>query len=249
MNTRAAQLWSGAIGSAGTVIRYGHWGRPLLVFPAEQGRAGDFEANGMLDAIARAWSKRGESRFTASTATTPVRGRTAGYRSRSERAGTAATSRGSTTASCRGSTPTAGGPAEVATFGCSLGAFHAANFALKRAEKFPLALCFSGNFDPSSLAWLGRAGERGLLQQPARLCLALPRRPPRLAARSRQPAAGLRPGPVGGHHRLAAQHQAVRSPAGQQGHQARKLDLWGHDVPHDWPSWRAQLARHLPRFC
>ena len=28
-----------------------------------------------------------------------------------------------------------------------------------------------------------------------------------------------------------------------------ELDLWGHDVPHDWPSWRAQIAYHLPRFC
>ena len=28
-----------------------------------------------------------------------------------------------------------------------------------------------------------------------------------------------------------------------------ELDLWGHDVPHDWPSWRAQLAHHMPRFC
>ncbi len=28
-----------------------------------------------------------------------------------------------------------------------------------------------------------------------------------------------------------------------------ELDLWGHDVPHDWPSWRAQVAHHLPRFC
>ena len=28
-----------------------------------------------------------------------------------------------------------------------------------------------------------------------------------------------------------------------------ELDLWGYDVPHDWPSWRAQLAYHLPRFC
>ena len=27
-----------------------------------------------------------------------------------------------------------------------------------------------------------------------------------------------------------------------------KLDLWGHDVPHDWPSWRAQISHHLPRF-
>ena len=28
-----------------------------------------------------------------------------------------------------------------------------------------------------------------------------------------------------------------------------ELDLWGYDVPHDWHSWRAQLAHHLPRFC
>ncbi|MDQ4064444.1 MAG: esterase, partial [Actinomycetota bacterium] len=27
------------------------------------------------------------------------------------------------------------------------------------------------------------------------------------------------------------------------------LDVWGYDVPHDWPSWRAQIAHHLPRFC
>jgi esterase/lipase superfamily enzyme len=28
-----------------------------------------------------------------------------------------------------------------------------------------------------------------------------------------------------------------------------ELDLWGHDVPHDWPSWRKQISHHLPRFC
>ena len=28
-----------------------------------------------------------------------------------------------------------------------------------------------------------------------------------------------------------------------------ELDVWGHDVPHDWPSWRRQLSHHLPRFC
>jgi esterase/lipase superfamily enzyme len=28
-----------------------------------------------------------------------------------------------------------------------------------------------------------------------------------------------------------------------------EVDLWGYDVPHDWPSWRRQLAHHLPRFC
>ena len=33
------------------VIRWGHWGRPLLVFPSEAGSAVDFANNGMLEAI------------------------------------------------------------------------------------------------------------------------------------------------------------------------------------------------------
>ena len=27
-----------------------------------------------------------------------------------------------------------------------------------------------------------------------------------------------------------------------------ELDVWGDRWPHDWESWRAQLAKHLPRF-
>ena len=34
MNREATELWSAALGAAGTVIRYGHWGRPVLVFPS-----------------------------------------------------------------------------------------------------------------------------------------------------------------------------------------------------------------------
>src|SRR5215468_8969368 len=51
MRERAVELYSPAIGSAGTVVRYGHWGRPVLVFPSEQGRAFDFANNGMVDAV------------------------------------------------------------------------------------------------------------------------------------------------------------------------------------------------------
>ena len=34
------------------LIRYGHFGRPVLVFPSEQGRAWDYENNGMVGAVA-----------------------------------------------------------------------------------------------------------------------------------------------------------------------------------------------------
>ena len=35
-----------------TVVAYGHWGRPLLVFPSEGGSAWDYENNGMVGAVA-----------------------------------------------------------------------------------------------------------------------------------------------------------------------------------------------------
>ena len=27
------------------------------------------------------------------------------------------------------------------------------------------------------------------------------------------------------------------------------LDMWGHDVAHDWPWWQRQACHHVPRFC
>src|SRR3954464_13953149 len=35
-----------------SLVAYGHFGRPVLVFPSEQGRAWDFENNGMVGAVA-----------------------------------------------------------------------------------------------------------------------------------------------------------------------------------------------------
>ena len=52
MTGRHAELYSPAIGSSGSVVAYGHWGRPVLVFPAEGGSASDLEHQGMVDAVA-----------------------------------------------------------------------------------------------------------------------------------------------------------------------------------------------------
>src|SRR5918996_1500923 len=52
MREHRVDLYSPAIGSAGQVICYGHYGRPVLVFPSEQGKAYDFANNGMVGAVA-----------------------------------------------------------------------------------------------------------------------------------------------------------------------------------------------------
>ena len=78
-----------------------------------------------------------------------------------------------------------GGAQEILTCGASLGAFHAINFALRRADVFPLAHRPVGQLRPVGLGRLGRARRRRLLQQPDGLRAAPRRRPPRLAARAR----------------------------------------------------------------
>ena len=58
----------------------------------------------------------------------------------------------------------------------------------------------------------------------------------------------VRAGAVGGHDRRARVDEALRARCSREKGIRHELDLWGHDVPHDWPSWRARSPHHLPRF-
>ena len=40
-----------SIGGSGTVVAHGHYGRPVIAFPAESGRAWDWEGQGMVGAV------------------------------------------------------------------------------------------------------------------------------------------------------------------------------------------------------
>src|SRR3954452_25552290 len=51
MERHQVELDAPGLDRAGTVIRYGHYGRPVLVFPSEGGRAWDYENNGMVGAV------------------------------------------------------------------------------------------------------------------------------------------------------------------------------------------------------
>jgi len=247
MNRESAELWSGAIGSAGTVIRYGHWGRPALAFPSEGGHATDFENNGMVDAVAglieagrlKLYCVDSYDAASWSDQEIPLEER--------------ARRHGRYESWILGDVlpwihRDCGGPAEVITLGCSMGAYHAANFALKRADLFPLAMCLSGQYDPSSWNGWGERGQETYFNSPLDYVANLD----------------------GDHLNWLRDHVSLLLVCGQgqwedttgalQSTQQfaallaakgikHEADLWGYDVPHDWPSWRAQLAHHMPRFC
>jgi len=231
----------------GTVIAYGHWGKPFLVFPAEQGRAWDFESNGMLDAVrplvdagrAKLYCVDANDSATWSNRSVPLEERARNHH------GYEAWVVDHVVPFIHGD---CGGPTEIGTVGSSLGAFHAVLFALRRADLFPLAIGLSGNYDPSTWHGWGERGDAAYFTNPVDFV----------------------PHLHGDHLDWLRERLSVLLVVGQgqwedttgslpstrqladvlRGKGLRcELDVWGHDVPHDWPSWRSQLAHHLPRFC
>lgn len=247
MNRTVTELWSDAIGAPGTVIGYGHWGRPVLVFPSEQGKARDFENNGMVGAVS-SLIEAGRVKlycvdsYDAQSWSDPA----ISIEERAVRHGRYESwIVGQVVPWIAGD---CGGAAELATLGCSLGAFHAANFALKRADLFPLALCLSGNYDPAAWNGWGERGQAAYFNNPLDYVHHLHgehldwlRGRVSLLLVCGQGQWEDTTGALDSTKRFSAllTEKGIR----------HELDLWGQDVPHDWPSWRAQLAHHLPRFC
>jgi len=246
MRREHAQVgWEGFNGS---VLAYGHYGRPMLVFASEQGRAQDFENNGMVDAVAglieagrvKLYCIDSADGYSWSDYSVPIDER-ARRHSRFESWVTEQV--------VPWISRDCGGVEEFATIGCSLGAFHAANFALKRADLFPLAICLSGNYDPSSWRAWGEQGEATYFNNPMSYVANLHgdhldwlRGRVSLLLVVGQGAWEVDP------TRSLPSTRAFAERLGEKGI-PHELDVWGFDIPHDWPSWRAQFAHHLPRFC
>lgn len=245
---RRHEVWldTWAIGHA-RVIAYGHWGPPLLWFPTDGGRAHDFEANGLLDGVAwlvdagavkiycvdsydaQSWRRpdlpleeraRAHEKFEDFVVNDVVP-----FIDRD----------------CNGHL-------DVLVAGTGFGAFHAANFTLRRADLFPRAICLSGVYDMKPIGW-GHYGDAFYFTNPmdyvanmhgdhldwlrsrVRILLVCGQ------GSSEDDSAG---GAFAGTMRFAELLRAKGIP--------HELDVWGSDVPYDWPVWRAQLAHHLPRF-
>jgi len=235
------------LGGAGGVIVYGHYGRPFLVFPSEQGRPWDFENNGMVEAVrplidgGRAKLYCVESHDTASWSNRSAPLEERARRHNDYESWIAESVVPFVYDDC-------GGPQEIGTIGCSMGAYHALTFGLRRADLFPLALGFSGNYDVTAWHGWGDRAEATYFANPvdfvpnlhgdhldwlrARLSVLL------VVGQGRwEDSTGALPSTR--HMANLLWERGIRC----------ELDVWGYDVPHDWPSWRAQLAHHLPRFC
>jgi esterase/lipase superfamily enzyme len=141
-----------------------------------------------------------------------------------------------------------GGRVPVLTTGCSMGGFHAANFTLKRADLYPRARCLSGNYDPASWRAWGERGDALYFNDPVEYVAQLEgdhldrlRGQVHLTLVCGQ---GMWEDTTGA---LASTRTLAGLPA-EKGI-PHELDVWGHEVAHDWPWWQRQPAHHLTRLC
>ncbi|MEZ5114966.1 MAG: alpha/beta hydrolase-fold protein [Candidatus Nanopelagicales bacterium] len=233
-----------SVGGQGHVVAYGHWGTPVLFFPAEAGSAFDIEDHGLIHALAgpieagriKVYAVDSHDGSTWSDRTIPLEERARRHE------GYHAWIVDQVAPAIHGD---CGGFVRIATAGGSMGAYHAVNLALRRADLFPYALGMSGNYDPTTWNGWGDQGDTTYFNNPFAYV-------PHLHGdhldwlRSQvfvQLCVGQGAWEV--HPTQALPSTLAFADVLRDKGIPSSLDVWGYDTPHDWPSWARMAQKHL----
>jgi len=227
------------------ILAFGHYGRPLLVFPSQQKDRHEWERHGMVDALAPLLDAGRIKLYCVDSWDSgswfdhglPLEERARRHGAFEDWL------LGHVVPWIHGDCL---GPQPIALAGTSFGAFHAANLALRRADLFPLAICLSGVYDVSSVGW-GESGEATYFHNPEAYVANLHGdHLDRLRAHVSLVLVAGRgtwedtTGALASTERFASLLAAKGIP--------HELQLWGADAAHDWPAWRAQIVDVLGRL-
>ncbi len=222
------------------LVRWGTWGQPVLLFPTAGGDAEEVERFLMIQALAPLLEAGRIKVYSVDSI--------AGAAWISKRHSPAYCSRLQTLfaryivdevvpairADCRAPR------AEIVAAGASIGAFNALSILCRHPEIFSKAICMSGSYDFEH--WLdGRWNSDFYFGSPIHFV-------PNLAEEGEQ-LKRLRTRfvaiPTGeGAWEEPAESWKVAHALGSRGIPNR-VDLWGKEWKHDWPTWRAMLPKYL----
>jgi esterase/lipase superfamily enzyme len=227
------------------VLAFGHYGRPLLAFPAQQGSRYEWEERGMVAALAPLLDAGRLKLYCVDSWDSgswfddwlPIEERA--YRHQAFEEWLLRHVVPWIHADC-------GGLHAIAVTGTSFGAYHAANLTLRRPDVFPLAVCLSGIYDVARVGW-GEPGEATYFQNP--LAYAQHLHGEDLDRLREQATLVLVAGRGAWEDSTGARESTERFASVLAGKGIRHdLDVWGDDAAHDWPTWRAQIAHHMERL-
>lgn len=243
MRKRHERIESASMGRKVHVWCYGHWGAPLVAFPTAAGFAHEWDRQGMVEVlaplieggrlklycpesnVAEAWTRREQEpawrigrhvayeRFVLDDLVPFVREDCVSPHIR------------------------------IGVTGASLGAFYAANFALKQPEIFHYALCMSGRYQMTHFTD-GFQNADVYFNNPMAFAPNLQGDP--LERVRRHTHLTLVCGQGKWEEGCIDETQALCDVLAAKGI-SHTRDIWGHDVSHDWIWWMRQAWFHLSR--
>ncbi len=239
METQYIKTYSHALGREMECKIYGHAGIPVLFVPCQDGRFFDFESFNMTDTWSR-WIESGKvmvmgidtlDRETWSDSVAPadqrIRRHEEWVRYVTEEAMPMLLQRS--------------GAEKAWVFGCSLGATHAVNFYLRFPDLFNGLLALSGIYN-AAYGFGDYMDESVYRNSPVHYMENLPADHPYVAKyNSGRGIICVGQGPW----ELPETSVRLKELFEQKGINIW-VDLWGHDVNHDWPWWHKQVEYFVP---
>ncbi len=243
MYRRYESLHSPALGRTMELLIFGHYGPALLAFPSAGGRFFDWENQGMVEA-AGPWLEAGKLRLFCVDSVDQEAWLNASAdmatRARRHREYEAHILHEILPLIRRECALEQGG---VAVTGCSLGGYHAANFALKHALEINYALCMSGRYDLEALIGPSSAPDV-YTNNPVAYAVNL--HGDALAEVRANTHLALVCGQGAWEEKCLAETHRLANILAEKGI-SHERDLWGYDVEHHWYWWKRQLAHYLSK--
>lgn len=220
---------------------YGTTGHPVLAVPSQDGRFFDWENFGMIEVL-RPWIERGEIRVitcdTIDKETWSDRYADGYWRIRRHEAWFCYVIDELLPAIRQSADET------FMVTGCSMGAYHAANFFFRRPDIFDTVISMSGLYD-SDYGFPNYHDELTYANSPISFIGGMPADHPWIDQYNRRNII-ICVGQGRWEDELLESTRQLDTVLCQKGVKAW-IDYWGTDVDHDWPWWRAQLPYFLQK--
>jgi esterase/lipase superfamily enzyme len=220
---------------------FGDRGQPLVVFPSQDGHVGDFEGFGMIHACAPL-IEAGRVRFFVVDGNDWESWTNQGV-SLAERARRHLDYDRYVMEEVVPFAQARSGRGTLWTTGCSMGAFHAANFFFRRPDLFDGVIGISGLYDVSTFVG-DFCNDDVYFNSPLRYLAGL--EDPRYLEAFRRASITFLVGQGAYEEECLRETRALERILGAKAVPAR-FDYWGQDVNHDWPWWRRMLPYELER--
>jgi len=222
---------------------YGHAGKPVLVFPSARGRFYDYQDFGMVDAVS-GFLEGGAIALVTVDSVDAQSWLNASVHP-AERARRHQDYDGYVMAEVapfiRSRFP---GSSGVLATGCSMGAYHAVNFFFRHPDVFDAVIALSGVYQLGEFLG-GYMDENVYFNTPLAYLPNL--EDPWYLERYRRSQIVVCTGQGAWEEPMVADTRALEAVLRQKSIPAW-IDLWGHDVNHDWPWWRKMMPYFLSRL-